>query len=164
MAHATAYSPKVALIRTFSLSLPLLVTVALLGTTTAASEPAAPTRPVVHPIPARVPTLRDVVALGTLVAIDPGAKLAEFRVKCGWYLKPKRKVRLGIWKVALRGLTFEWESYHNGSASGISHTESLRSWERVAERKGWSGTLYLSPSKGFLTDGPTTDICAGLLG
>jgi hypothetical protein len=162
--QSTAYSPKVALIRMFRLSLPLLATGALLGTTTAAGESVAPPLPGIHPIPTAVPTLRNAVALGTLVAIDPGAKVAEFRIKCGWYIDPKRKVHLGLWKVALRDLAFESESYPNGPASGISRAESLGSWERGAERKGWSGTLYLSPSSGFLTNGPTTDICAGVLG
>ena len=104
------------------------------------------------------------VALGTLVAIDPVAHVAEFRIGCGWYIRPKHKTRIGLWKVVLRGLSFEFETYSGGPASGINHTESLASWERSVERTGWSGTLYLALSHGFLTDGPTTDICAGVLG
>ncbi len=98
------------------------------------------------------------------MAIDPKADVAEFRIRCGWYLKPKRKVRPGLWKVGLRGLSFEWESYPAGPASGISHAETLTAWERSAELHGWSGTLFLSGRKSFLTNGPTTDICAGTLG
>lgn len=128
-----------------------------------ASGAAAP-RPGIHPIPTNLATLRDAVARGTLIAIDPRARVAEVRIKCGWYIRPKRRTRAGLWRVPLSGLTFEWESYPNGPASGISHTESITSWERRAEHNGWSGTLYLSTRNGLLTDGPTTDICAGVLG
>jgi hypothetical protein len=154
----------VVFIRVRRFSVLLLATVALLGTASAASKPTAPTRPGLHPIPAAVPALHNAVALGTLVAIDRSKKLAEFRVKCGWYTEPKRKVHHGLWKVSLHGLAFEWESYPNGPASGIAHTESLSDWERVAVRRGWSGSLHLSSRNGFFTDGPTTDICAGVLG
>jgi hypothetical protein len=138
---------------------------------TAAAETPRHSRPTpIHVIAASLPTLRNAVVLATVIAIDPKADVAEFRIKCGWYLKPKRKVRIGHWRVALRGLSFEFETYPNGPISGINHTESLKQWERSVRAFGWSGTLYLSTHlrsvapDGFLTDGPTTDICAGVLG
>ena len=140
-----------------------LITLAVLAVTTAAVGASTP-RPGIHTLPADLPTLRNAAARGMLIAIDPRARLGEFRIKCGWYLHPKRRTRSGLWKVPLTGLTFEWESYPNGPASGISHTESFASWRQRAEQHGWSGTLFLSKNNGFLTDGPTTDICAGVLG
>ena len=132
--------------------------------TTVAAHGATPPRPAIHALPANLPTLRNAVALGTLIALDPHAHAAEFRVTCGWFFHPKHRARPGLWKVDLGGLAFEWESYPDGPASEINHTESFASWRRRAEQSGWSGTLYLSRSNGFLTDGPTTDICAGVLG
>ena len=128
------------------------------------AEAPAPPPPGIRTIAPAIPTLRNAVALGTLVAIDSKADLAEFRIGCGWYINPKRKTRIGLWRVALRGLSFEWETYPAGAASGISHPFTLKRWERWAESDGWSGTLYLSRRDGFLTNGPTTDICAGILG
>jgi hypothetical protein len=141
-----------------------VVLICLAVTTAAADTPSHPRPTPVRAIAPGLPTLRNAVALATVVALDPKADVAEFRIKCGWYLKPKHKVRIGHWKVALRGLSFEFETYPNGSTSGINHPESLKQWERSAEGFGWSGTLYLSRNNPFLTDGPTTDICAGVLG
>lgn len=131
----------------------------------------------VHPIGVSVPTLRNVVALGTLVALDPRSDVAEFRIRCGWYAArgkptdsqatmPKRKLRAGLWKVALRGFSFNAETYPNGPASGIAHEATLKAWERRAARLGWVGTLFLPAgwNNPFLSDGPTTDICHGVLG
>jgi hypothetical protein len=131
----------------------------------------------VHPIGISVPVLHDAVALGTLVALDPKSDVAEFRIRCGWHAArgkptdpqatmPKRKLRIGLWKVALRGFAFNIETYPNGPASGIAHTATLKAWERHAAHTGWTGTLFLPAgwSKPFLSDGPTTDICHGVLG
>jgi hypothetical protein len=131
-------------------------------------------------IPSTVPTLRGAVALGTLVALDSKADVAEFRIRCGWYARrgkpseqlatvPLRKIRPGLWKVFLRGLSFNMESYPNGPASGIAHTTSLNVWERYAARFGWRGTVFLAtgwsgPFVPYLSAGPTTDICRGVLG
>jgi hypothetical protein len=148
--------------------------------TSAAAATPAHLRPTpVHAIAESLPTLRNAVALATLVAIDPKTHVAEFRINCGWYIKlvgkeqylrPTRKVRIGHWRVELRGLYFQFETYPNGPVSGIAHQESLREWESSAEASGWSGTLNLFHTsgpiapEGFIADGPTTDICAGVLG
>jgi hypothetical protein len=111
-----------------------------------------------------MPTLRDAAVLGKVVAIDPKADVAEFRIKCGWYYKPKRRVRIGLWKVELRGVGFAWETYPNGPASGISHAISLKTWERQTKLHGWTGTLRLITGNRSISNGPTTDICGGVLG
>ena len=114
--------------------------------------------------------LRNAAALGTLLRIDPVRRLAEFRIRCAWHFAPKKKIRPGIWQVSLTGLSFEFETYPNGPASGISHDEALGRWERDAMQFGWVGTIYLTkiphpmPRNGYLTDGPATDICGGILG
>jgi hypothetical protein len=131
----------------------------------------------VHPIPSAVPALHGAVALGTLVALDPKADVAEFRLRCGWYAArgkptdlratiPKHKLRPGLWKVALRRFSFNTETYPNGPASGIANATTLNAWERYASRFGWHGTLFLPSgwATPFLSDGPTTDICRGVLG
>ncbi|MDE3190304.1 MAG: hypothetical protein KGL94_05730 [Acidobacteriota bacterium] len=118
----------------------------------------------VRPIGANVPTLRGAAALATLVALDPKSGEAEFRVGCGWYYKPKRRVRLGLWKVPLRGASFNLESYPNGPASGIAHSVSITTWERQVLLHGWSGTLWFGPGRPYISNGPTTDICGGVLG
>jgi hypothetical protein len=141
-----------------------IVLICSVATTAAAETPRHPRPTPVRAIAPDLPTLRGAVALATVVAIDPKTDVAEFRIKCGWYLKPKHKVRIGHWKVALRGLSFEFETYPNGPSSGINHPESLKHWVRSAKAFGWSGTLYLSRHDPFLSDGPTTDICAGVLG
>jgi hypothetical protein len=130
-----------------------------------------------HRVAASVPTLHDAVALGTLVALDLKSDVAEFRIRCGWYAArgkpaglratvPKRKLHSGLWKVALRGFAFNMETYPKGPASGIANPATLNIWERYAARFGWRGTLFLAAgwSKPFLSDGPTTDICHGVLG
>jgi len=122
----------------------------------------------IGPIPSSVPTLFGVAALGKLVALDPKAKEGEFRLRCGWYFTPKRRIRPGLWKVSLRGVSFNSETYPNGPASGIAHSVSVASWERGVRLEGWTGELYLKLGRGFyapfLSNGPGTDICAGVLG
>jgi hypothetical protein len=118
-------------------------------------------------IPSTVPTLRGAVAVGTLVALDPKADVAEFRIRCGWYArrgKPtepeatvaQRKLHPGLWKVGLRGLGFNAETYPSGPASGIAHNVALHTWERSSVRAGWTGTVFLASgwNKPFLSDGP----------
>ena len=137
---------------------------------------AAPPRVRVGPIDPARRTLKGAVAFATLVAVDPKSKLAEFRISCGWYALPapassrtawlvKGKVRPGLWNVSLRGFSFDFETYPNGPASGINHTESLTQWQRSAEALGWSGHVRVAlRNNGEIGDGPTTDICHGVLG
>jgi len=136
---------------------------------------AATPRVRVGPIDPARRTLKGAIALATLVAVDPRSKLAEFRISCGWYAAPgpasstrawlaKGKLRPGLWNVNLRGVSFGWETYPNGPASGIWHPVSLRTWERQAELHGWSGHLWFATRNGEISNGPTTDICGGVLG
>jgi hypothetical protein len=125
---------------------------------------AAGTAAYVIALPSGIRVLRNAAALGTLVRIDPESGFAEFRVSCGWYYTPRKKVRPGVWRVDLRHLDF-------GSASNLanlaqSHVQSvpLKKWQEDAKQRGWSGTLRLSDGGGGLSNGPTTDICAGVLG
>jgi hypothetical protein len=99
-------------------------------------------------------------ALATLVAIDPTAKVAEFRTSCGWYVVAKRKLHAGLWKVNLSGVTFEL-SLAPDKASGYTQTVSLKVWERYVELYGWSGTLALE-GVGDISDAPATNICRGV--
>lgn len=121
-----------------------------------------------------VPELRGAVAVGTLTALDPKSAVAEFRIRCGWYAArgkpadrdawvPKRKVHPGLWKVVLRGVWFNMETYPNGPASGIANHVTLRDWERYSARVGWSGSLFLAGRQWGLSDGPRADICGGVL-
>jgi hypothetical protein len=116
------------------------------------------------PTTSRVPTLRNAAALGVLVRVDAPHGLAEFRISCGWYYSPKEKVRSGLWKVDLRHLSFGEESNQANMAAGHVNTVSRKSWEHWAALRGWSGTLRLRERDGYLSNGPTTDICAGDLG
>ena len=138
---------------------------ALVGSGLAHAEAPAP-GPSVHAIPAAIPTLRGAVALGSLVVIEPAAREAEFRIGCGWYVAPKRRVKLGLWKVSLRGVAFNLESYgKNGPESGVAHPVGLQTWESYVLQHGWSGAIWLKPgSQPSITNTPTTDICAGQLG
>ena len=137
-----------------------------------AAEPPAPAATRIAPhvavgaIPSIVPMLRNAAALGTLVRIDPKRRLAEFRVSCGWYYSPKRKVHRGLWKIDLTHLSFGWEANPANPASPNAAVTpiSLRAWEHRAELRGWSGTLSLAGHAGDLSNGPTTNICAGVLG
>jgi hypothetical protein len=134
-----------------------LIALAILGCTRAAET--TPT-PHVGPIPKHVPFLRDAFALGTLTRIDPVSAVAEFKLSCGWYYAPRRKLRPGLWKVRLRGLTFAWAASPARSVASVS----LAKWERRSRLAGWSGSLRLRAGTGNLSNGPTTDICAGVAG
>jgi hypothetical protein len=111
-----------------------------------------------------VPLLRNAAARGVLVGLDPTMMTAEFRITCGWHYSPKRRLHPGLWKISLRGLRVSFETYPNGPASGIAHSETVRAWQGNALRHGWFGALYLSRTEPAMTNGPTTDICAGVLG
>ncbi len=125
-----------------------------------------PAKVAVGPIAKDIPILRHAAALGRLVRIDTRAKTAEFRISCGWYYAPRRRLQRGLWKVPLAGLTFNWET--NPSDPGAPNATvvriSLRTWERRVEARGWAGSLRLSAQARDLSNGPTTDICAGVLG
>jgi hypothetical protein len=149
------------------ISVRLRVMLALIGAafvfgssqTLAAQEPV-----IVGSIPASVQPLMRAAALGVLVRIDPKRHEAEFRISCGWHYAPKTKIRRGLWKVSLRRLRFGWETNLANPAAGHVETVSLSTWETRATTRGWRGTLRLSDSGGGLSNGPTTDICAGVLG
>jgi hypothetical protein len=108
--------------------------------------------PAVGPIPAGVPTLRNAVALATLVRIDSNRAQAEFRVSCGWHIARKEKIRAGFWVVDLRHGDF-----------GID-TVSRADWEKFVEAHGWTGTLRIVVAGAGISNGPTTDVCHGDLG
>jgi hypothetical protein len=114
-------------------------------------------------------------ALGALVAVNRQTDVAEFRISCGWYAKPggpsdpralvpSHKLQPGLFRVSLRGGTFNIEAYSVGPASGVANTVTLKAWERMA-RTGRTDSLYVpSGSAGpSLSDGSTTDICLGVL-
>jgi hypothetical protein len=90
--------------------------------------------------------------------------VGELKVSCGWYYAPRRKLRAGLWKVRLRELTFGWESNPAHPGKGSVATVSLRTWERRVRVDGWSGSVRLRHTGGRLSNGPTTDICAGIPG
>ena len=109
------------------------------------------------------PILRNAFALAELARLDPRSDVAEFRISCGWYYAPRRKLRAGLWKVRLEGLTFGWETNQANPGAGHVESISLTTWKRRAIN-GWSGTLRLRRGTGTLSNGPTTDICAGVSG
>lgn len=117
-------------------------------------------------IQSAVPRLRAAVALGTLQRIDTKANLAQFRIRCGWHLKPRRRVRSGAWKVDLRNIRFGWETNPTDPAAPSAGVESigLGTWVARSRSRGWTGTLRLSARGGVLTNGPTTNVCGGVLG
>jgi hypothetical protein len=140
-----------------------------------AAVAAGPPRVRVGPIDPATRTLTGAVALATLVAVDPKSKLAQFRISCGWYAAKappssadawlaRGKVRPGLWNVKLGRVSFNWETYAAGPASGVAHTVSLKMWEQGVKLQGWSGTLWLASRNPFISNGPTTDICRGVLG
>lgn len=134
------------------------------------------TRVALQPIASNIPALHNAVALGKLVALDPKSDVGEFRIRCGSYATrgkltdpyatmPKRKLHPGLWKVALRGFDFTIETYPGAPSSGVANEVTLKAWERHAARSGWTGTLFLPKGwKPGLSDGPTTDVCRGILG
>jgi hypothetical protein len=84
---------------------------------------------------------------------------------CGWHYAPRTKLRAGLWKVSLRHVGFGYYGYAAGNfAGGHMNEVSLRQWERLSGRPGWSGSLRLGQGSGYIADGPTTDICGGVPG
>jgi hypothetical protein len=123
---------------------------------------AAPPR--VGTISPRVPELRDAAVRATLVALDPKLGAAEFRVSCGWYYSPRRKVRPGLWRVSRHGLAYGVESNPANPARGHVEPVSPQAWLRIVVKRGWSGTLRLRGTGGSVSDGPTTNVCRGVPG
>ena len=117
-------------------------------------------------ISATTPSLRGAAAIGTLVRLDLRSHTAEFRIKCGWFYAPKKRVRSGLWRVSLLHKSFGWETDLGNPAAPDAHVQavSLSTWERLARSRGWSGSLRLLTPTGNISNGPTTDICAGTLG
>jgi hypothetical protein len=134
---------------------------AMLAATASSSATSPPGIGVVSPA---LPLLRNAFALGTLVRFDPSAAIGEFKVSCGWFYAPRRRLRAGLWKVPLRGLKFGWESNTAQPGSGHVVTVSLGTWEHRSRIAGWSGSVRLRRSSGDLSNGPTTDICGGVPG
>jgi hypothetical protein len=114
-------------------------------------------------IASTIPSLRNAAAIGTLVRLDPRSHTAEFRIKCGWYYSPKKRIRRGLWKVSLRRTSYGWETNPENPAAHV-RAISRGSWERLATSRGWSGSLRLTAPTGDISNGPTTNICAGALG
>ena len=81
-----------------------------------------------------------------------------------WTARWARSTDGGLWKVYLPHLSFGEESNPANMAAGHVNTVSLKSWEHWAAVRGWSGTLKLTERDGYLSNGPTTEICAGDLG
>jgi hypothetical protein len=73
-----------------------------------------------------------------------------------------------LWKVDVRRATFGWAVGYNAQGGGHVEDLDLRQWERAVRRLGWSGTLYLrtpnAPHSVWLTNGGSTDVCAGVFG
>lgn len=119
---------------------------------------------VVGPVPARVPVLRNAAALGSVVRLDPAKHEAEVRVSCGWHYTPRTRVQRGLWTISLRNVALEWETNAAHPSAGHVVRVSLAEWEHLVESRGWHGTLRLKATGGSLSNGPTTDICAGVFG
>jgi hypothetical protein len=123
-------------------------------------------------ISARPAGLNNAVALGTLVSLDRSTAVATFRISCGWHVskgwRATTKLRPGLYTVSVRGGLFNNEIVDASGppGNGVANEVNLSTWERYVARPGWTASLHLgSPSgKPYLSDGPTTDICNGVLG
>jgi len=109
--------------------------------------------------------LHNAVALGTLVAFDRRTATAVFRIACGWHFKRYRattQLRPGLYRISLRGGLFNVSDLYD-AADEIK----LPSWERGYSRSRW-GPASIRVGSGrsgpYLSTGPTTDICHGVLG
>jgi hypothetical protein len=120
--------------------------------------------PTVGPVSPNVHRLHDAFALGTLVRLDPSARVAEFRVRCVWRYAPRHRLRGGLRRVNLRPLTFSWDTNLSNLALGSNPTVSRRTWAHRAKTRGWSGTLRLGKNDGWISNGPTTNVCGGIPG
>ena len=107
----------------------------------------------IRPAPPGIPTLHHAVALASVVSVDPATDSAVFRIRCGWQVHPKRKLTTRLWNVNLRRVSLSLDA----------HAATLTTWFRLAEARGWSGTMSLDRNGGnVLFDGPTTDVCHGV--
>jgi hypothetical protein len=119
--------------------------------------------------PVRPVFLHHAVTRGTLVAVNRETDVAEFRISCGWYISKggsaTAKVRPGIYSVSLRGAYINVEAGVDPAVpgSGAANHVSLASWERWT-RPGWKAWLSSGSTKSYLSDGPSTDICHGVIG
>ena len=157
----------------------LTITALAVGVTIALRSPPSPHEAGLAPNWSSLPTLRGAAAFVALVAIDRRSDVAEFRVSCGVFTKysdregfiPKRKLALarvhpGLYRVALRGGTFNVSSYAETASGAIpSHANevTLKAWERGVHI-GWAASLWVGSAGPNLSDGPSTDICHGVLG
>jgi len=97
--------------------------------------------------------------VASVVSVDPAEDSAVFRVTCGWRVHPKRKLKAGLWRVSLRGVTLSL-----GPMMGPIRTVRLAEWFQYVRQKGWSGWLALDWNGGSVaSNGGTTDICHGVL-
>ncbi len=115
--------------------------------------------------------LSNAVALGTLVSLDLRKGVGVFRISCGWHTKDwhaTTRVQPGLYSVSLRGGRFNVEIVDPSGppGNGVAHEENLATWERWDARPGWTASLYLgwASRTPYFSDGPTTDICGGVLG
>ena len=126
------------------------------------------TTPRIGEISTSVPSLNRAGAVGSLVALDPAHAVAEFDISCGRYAFNDTMVHPGRFRVDLRGATFGWAVNYNAHGGGRVVDFNLRRWEAAVTRVGWHGTLYLrtpnAPRVIYLTDGASTNVCAGAFG
>jgi hypothetical protein len=115
-----------------------------------------------------IPVLTNAGARGTLVAIDSKSGFGEFRISCGRYVRTRARVQPGLWRVDLRRANFGWAVGYNARGGGHVEDIPLKQWLALVERVGWTGTLYLHPPNApddvSLTNGGSTDVCAGVFG
>jgi len=127
-----------------------------------------------------LPTLHGAAAFVTLVAVDRTTDMAEFRVRCGVFVRfaspstgtiPPRKlaraeVRPGLYRASLRGGSF-WVSVYADTPTGAlpssGNQVTLAAWERDAPiGSGWQ--FRTGAAGPYVGNGPTTDMCHGVLG
>ncbi len=101
--------------------------------------------------------------MGSLIALDPRSKIGEFRITCGWDSLTRRKIRPGVWRMDLRGTSLELTSEPNNLAGGYVQTVSYAKWKAYVVEFGWTGIIERN-RQSFLTDGPGTDVCNGVMG
>lgn len=126
----------------------------------------APRHPIaIGPIPREVSELRGAAARAALIRINPNGTEAEFRVTCGWFLSPKKRIRKSLWRVSLPGSIFEWETNPANPAAPQAAVIQIprKVWVGRVKFGGWRGTLLLRGRFRQFSNGPSTDICGGVL-
>jgi len=113
---------------------------------------------------ASFPTLRDDAAVGQVAAIDRAGHYATFFVSCARTAADRKLPEDRLWKVDLEHVSFEMETDLLDPAQGAVWTVSRSDWVRYARTYGWSGFLILNSTPLFITNGPGTDVCGGVLG